>query len=258
MLTNTKIKTAIIDDDEGFLFSLKEHLSFFPEVELKGLASKYKQARKVLENEDLDLVFLDVEMPVRNGFELLQETRLAGNTNFKVVFYTAYDKYLIHALRENAFDYILKPVKHDELTAIIERFKSQNNDQQKLALPVFALGLAEIISLPTATGIRFLDKNSILFFECSSESIFDKKSWKAVLTDRSQIKLRTSTSAKDILEFMDSKFMRINPSCIVNISFLSAIEFSTRTCQLLPPFNDITIIASRSNMSEIREKFDVL
>lgn len=258
MLTNSKIKTAIIDDDEGFLFSLKEHLSFFPEIELKGLASKYKQAQKVLENEDLDLVFLDVEMPVRNGFELLQETRLAGNTNFKVVFYTAYDKYLIHALRENAFDYILKPVKHDELTAIIERFKSQNNSHQKLALPAFALGLTEIVSLPTATGIRFLDKNNILYFQCTCPSIFEKKGWQAVLTDRTQIKLRTSTSAKDILEFMGLRFMRINPSYILNVNFLSAIEFSTRACQLLPPFNDITIIASRSNMTEIREKFDVL
>jgi two-component system LytT family response regulator len=253
-----KINAAIIDDDEGFLFSLKDHLSFFPEIELKGFATKYKQARKVLEDNQLDLVFLDVEMPVKNGFELLQEIRSCGNANFKVVFYTAYDKYLIHALRENAFDYILKPVKHDELTTVIERFKSQNKAPQKLAVPAFAFGLSEIISLPTATGIRFLDKNSILSFECSSDSIFDKKSWKATLTDRTQIKLRTSTSAKDILEFMGAKFMRINPSCIVNISFLAAIEFSTRTCQLLPPFNDITIIASRSNMSEIRDKFDVL
>jgi two-component system LytT family response regulator len=254
-----KINTAIIDDDEGFLFSLKEHLTFYPEIELKGFATKYKQARKVLENDQLDLVFLDVEMPVKNGFELLHETRLAGNTNFQVVFYTAYDKYLINALRESAFDYLLKPLKHDELTRIVERYKKQNERPPIISLPNAHFGLSEIISLPTSTGIRFIDKNSILLFECNCDNLFEKKCWKAILTDRIQLKLRTSTSANDILSFMgSSKFMRINPSCIVNINFLAAIEFSTRTCQLLPPFNDIQIIASRSNMSEIRERFDVL
>lgn len=258
MTANPKIKTAIIDDDEGFLSSLKDHLSFFPEIELQGIATKYKQACKVLENNQLDLVFLDVEMPVKNGFELLHETRLAGNTNFKVVFYTSYDRYLINALRESAFDYLLKPIKHNELTKVVERFKSQNKKPEKLIQYTGLSGLSEIISLPTATGIRFLDKNNILYFQCTCPSILEKKGWQAILTDRTQIKLRTSTSAKDILEFVGIKFMRINPSCILNINFLSAIEFSTRECQLLPPFNDITIIASRTNMTEIREKFDVL
>jgi two-component system LytT family response regulator len=259
MTSNPKIKTAIIDDDEGFLSSLKDHLSFFPEIELHGFATKYKQACKVLENDQLDLVFLDVEMPVKSGFELLHETRMAGNTNFKVVFYTAYDKYLIHALRESAFDYLLKPIKHDELTQVVERFKFQNKSSEKIELPAKYSGLSEIISLPTSTGIRFVDKNSIVLFECSSDSLFDKKCWKAMLTDRTTLKLRTSTSANDILNFMgNSKFMRLNPNSIVNVNYLAAIEFATRKCDLLQPFNDFKIIVSRSNMGEIRERFDVL
>jgi two-component system LytT family response regulator len=259
MTVNPKIKTAIIDDDEGFLFSLKEHLSFFPEIELQGFATKYKQACKVLENNQLDLVFLDIEMPVKNGFELLQETRLAGNTNFKVVFYTAYDKYLINALRESAFDYLLKPIKQNELTKIVERFKSQNKKPEKLIQSIALSGLSEIISLPTATGIRFLDKNSIIYFQCICPTPFEKKCWQAILTDCTRIKLRFNTSAKDILDFVGSlKFMKINPACIVNINFLATFEFTTRECQLLPPFNDITFVASKSNMAEIRDRFDVL
>lgn len=255
----TKINTAIIDDDEEFLFSLKNQLSFFPEIELKGLASKYKQARKILENDDLDLIFIDVEMPVKSGFDLLQEVRHTGKTGFKVVFYTAYDKYLISALRESAFDYLLKPVKHDELAIVIERFKSENKNRQKVATPTYSFAQSELISLPTTTGVQFVDKNSILLFQCSRPTVFEKKCWQAIQTDRTHFKLRTSTSAKDILDFVGTKkFLRINPSYIVNVNFLSAIEFATRECILLPPFNDISIIASRSNMAEIREKFDVL
>jgi two-component system LytT family response regulator len=256
---NEKIKTAIIDDEETYLFSLIEHLSLYPEIELQAFASKYKQAKKVLENNQLDLVFMDIEMPSKNGFELLNETRLAGNSNFKVVFYTAYDKYLMQALRESAFDYLIKPVKPEELKLVIERYKTQHNLQPKLVTTHSLSQLSEIISLPTPTGIRFLEKNSIVYFECTSDSIFDKKCWQAVLYDQSTLKLRTNTVAKEIIDFVGpAKFMRINPTFIVNINYLSTIEFSTRICQLLPPFNKLNIVVSRSNMAEIREKFDVL
>ena len=253
------IKTAIIDDDEEFLFSLKEHLSLYPEIELLGCATKYKQAKSIIQNEQLELLFLDVEIPVKNGFEILEEARKAGKVNFNVVFYTAYDKYVIQALRESAFDYILKPVKPEELKNAIERHKHYRKTQMKQRLLPGKQTASDIISMPTPTGIRFLDKDTILLFQCSSENLFDKKYWSAVLTDRNQIRLRAGTCAKDILDFVDSKkFIRVSQSVIVNVNFLAAIEFKTRECLLIPPFNDFNIVASRSNMAEIREKFDLL
>jgi two-component system LytT family response regulator len=253
------IKTAIIDDDEEFLFSLKEHLSFYPEIELLGCATKYKQAKSILQNELLELVFLDVEMPVKNGFELLEEAHKAGKVNFNVVFYTAYDKYVIQALRQSAFDYILKPVKPEELKNAIERYKLQRISIKKPSLTLEKQILSDIIALPAPTGIRFTDKNNILLFQCSNEGLFEKKYWTVLLTDRTQIKLRSGTSAKDIIDFVGhTKFIRVNQSFIVNINYLAAIEYKSRECQLLPPFNDIVIIASRSSLSEIREKFDIL
>jgi len=257
--TCNSIKTAIIDDDEEFLFSLKEHLSFYPEIELLGCATKYKQAKSIMQNELLELLFLDVEMPVKNGFELLEEVRKAQTVNFNVVFYTAYDKYVIQALRDSAFDYILKPVKPEELKNAIERHKQDRKSTVKQGLLPEKQTFSDIISMPTPTGIRFMDKDAILLFQCSSENVFDKKYWSAMLTDRYQIRLRAGTCAKDILDFVDSKkFIRVSQSVIVNVNYLAAIEFKTRECLLVPPFNDISIIASRSNLSEIREKFDLL
>ena len=253
------IKTAIIDDDEEFLFSLKEHLSFYPEIELLGCTTKYKQAKSIMQNEQLELLFLDVEMPVKNGFEMLEEARKAQTVNFNVIFYTAYDKYVIQALRESAFDYILKPVKPEELKNAIERYKLQRISTQKPSLSLGKQILSDIIALPAPTGIRFTDKNNILLFQCGSEGLFEKKYWTVMLTDRTQIKLRSGTSAKDIIEFVgDTKFIRVSQSFIVNLNYLAAIEYKSRECQLLPPFNDMVIIASRSSMAEIREKFDLL
>ena len=257
--TCNSIQTAIIDDDEEFLFSLKEHLSFYPEIELLGCATKYKQAKSIMQNEQLELLFLDVEMPVKNGFELLEEARKARPVNFNVIFYTAYDKYVIQALRESAFDYILKPVKPQELKNAIERHKQQRKSPLKYEAATGKKAVSDIISMPTPTGIRFMDKDTILLFQCTSENLFDKKCWSALLTDRNQIKLRIGTCAQDILEFVDSKkFIRVSQSVIVNVNYLAAIEFKSRECLLVPPFNYIRIIASRSNMSEIRENFDLL
>jgi two-component system, LytTR family, response regulator len=254
-----KINTVIIDDEEDFIFSLKEHLSFYTEIEICGCATKYKQAKSLMKNDKIDLVFLDIEMPVKNGFEILQEARSEGNANFSVIFYTAYDKYAIQALRESALDYILKPLIPEELKNAIERFKEQRNSLQKPALAPEKNNGTEIISLPAPTGIKFLDKNNILLFQCISKNVCEKKSWTALLTDRSQIKLCTGTSAQDIIDFAGAtKFIRINQSFIVNVNYLCNIEYKTRECHLLPPFDDIAIIASRANMSEIKEKFDLL
>jgi len=256
---NQKINTAIIDDEEEYLFDLKEHLTLFPEIEMVGFTTKYKQAKSILQNNQLDLVFMDIEMPVKNGFELLNELRAAGPVNFSVIFYTAYDKYVIQALREKALDYLLKPLRTNELKNAIERFKTHILSPKKTLLAGKKPTIGEIISLPAPTGIRFMGKDNILLFQCTSDGILDKKYWTALLADRNQIKLRNGITAKDILDFVGTaEFVRVNPTHIVNVNYLSTIEFKTRECQLLAPFNDINIVASRSNMTEIRDKFDLM
>lgn len=259
MNATTKINTAIIDDNEEYLFSLKEHLSFFPEIELIGCATKCKQARNLLLNDQLDLVFLDIELPGKSGFELLNEARNQGNKNFNVIFYTAFDQYVIDALRESAFDYILKPIKPEELKNSIERLKHQRTISTKPLEPIEKRKIIDMITLPTATGIRFIEKDEILMFQCNGINLFDKKCWTAILTDHSEVRLRTGTSAKEIIEYADPKrFILINQSCIINFSYLATIEFKTRECHLIPPFNNIPLVASRSHMTELREKFDLL
>ena len=196
-------------------------------------------------------------MPGKNGFELLEECRNAGKNGFSVIFHTAYDKYVIQALRESAIDYILEPVKPDELRSAIDRFKKihqYSGKQMLLPKPAFQ----EVIALPTATGIRFTDKNCVIMFNWVGGGCFDKKCWTAMLTDRSEVKLKSGKSAKDILDNMgQTAFIRISPSVILNIGYIAAIDYATRECQLLPPFNDIRVTVSRSNLADIRDKFDL-
>ena len=176
MADTEKIKVAIVDDSKEFLESLIDHLFVFPEVEICGTATKYKQARELLQNEELDLVFLDVEMPCKNGFELLNEVRKKGSS-FSVIFYTAYDKYMIQALRESAFDYILKHIDPEELKNAITRFKTQMATQVPLTIsPLYQgiVGSPEIIALPTNLGLKFIDKNRILLFRRIQGKLMEK------------------------------------------------------------------------------------
>jgi two-component system LytT family response regulator len=254
-----KIQTAIIDDDEEFVFALKEHLGFFPEIQLQGVASKYNQAKNLLLKEDLELVFMDIEMPVKTGFELLEEARKSRKHMFSVVFYTAFDKYLLQGLRESAFDYILKPVKHEDLKIVIDRFKNKRKSEQPVSFIPVAQGLTEVISLPTPIGLRFMDKNNIILLQCTRDQPNDKPGWKAILTDLSEVKLRIGTTAKEILDLLGkSQFLQINQSAILNINYLGSIEFKTRDCQLIPPFNGIKMVASRTHLIELRNKYDTL
>ncbi len=259
MIGTDKINTAIIDDDEEFVFALKEHLGFFPEIQILGCASKYNQSKTLLQKEDLDLVFMDVEMPVKTGFELLEEARRSRKQMFSVIFYTSFDKYVIQALRESAFDYIFKPVKTEDLKNVIDRFKLKRKNDHPASFVTLSHGINEIISLPTPIGLRFMDKNNIILLQCVKEQNQDKPGWKALLTDLSEVKLRAGTTAKEILGLMGNRiFIQINQSAILNLNYLGSIEFKTRECQLIPPFNGIRLQASRTHLYELRNKYDTL
>ena len=257
-----KIRTVIIDDDKEFIFSLHEHLSFFPEIELLGESHQYAKAKKLLLGNKPDLVFLDIEMPCKNGFELLREARENGCDNLSVIFYTAYDKYMIQALRESALDYILKPIDRNELKEAIQRYKnSQKPKQLQAQAPLYPglPGIPEMAALPTSTGIKFIDKNGIVFFQCMKELPAGKPVWNALLNDLSRFRLRTGITAKEIITIMgQQRFVPINQSAIVNLAYLSAIEFKTRECLLIPPYNQIRLTVSRLQLSELREQFDLL
>jgi len=259
MKESRTIKTAIIDDQQAYIETLKDHLSLIPEIEICGSASNYKQARKLLANEDLDLVFLDVEMPRKTGFELLKEARTAGY-KFSVIFCTASDSYGIQAIRESAFDYIVKPVRFEELKEIMERFKKQRSTNLKaVSIPMFHgfAGMPEIIVLPTCSGIQFIDINRILMFRSAKANELGKSSWEVMLTDETIIRLTGEISAQRILNhYSKGRFIQLSQSCIVNLSFLNMVEYKTHQCILVPPFDKIELTVSRAHLSNLKDKFD--
>lgn len=121
---NSKLNAIIVDDEKPSREVLTNYLrDFCKEIEVIATASSVKTAHKVIEKHNPDVVFLDIEMPDGKGFDLLT---LFENITFKVIFVTAYSEYAIKAFRVNAVDYLLKPVKIDELTCAVEKLKNNH------------------------------------------------------------------------------------------------------------------------------------
>lgn len=119
------IKIYLVDDEPHALKRLESLLTNFPELEVTGKSTTVDDAISGILKIDPDLIFLDVEIINRTGFEVLETIREKGSTA-QVIFVTGYSHYSIKALREKALDYLLKPVDLDELINAIDSFKTSN------------------------------------------------------------------------------------------------------------------------------------
>ena len=216
-----KYKVVIVDDDklscETLGFSLEKDGRF----SVEGVAHNGAQGKKLIAKAQPDLIFLDVEMPDMTGMQLLQEMRDSFTWPVRVVFYTAYDKYMIHAIREAAFDYHREPGQP---------------------------GKTFIVFTPT-NDMRALHISEIGFFRYCS----DKKQWEVVLDAQPPLPLRRGMTAEQIIQ-CSPNFVQIHQSYIINIDYLMIIKESK--CLLYPPFDKVTeLMVSRKYKKELQDRF---
>src|SRR5688572_538899 len=128
------LRAIIVDDEEKSRITLKNLLSnYCPDVQTVELCDSVDSALRAIAIHSPDLVFLDIEMPFKTGFDLLEQIK---NPTFEVIFTTAYDHYAIKAIKFSAIDYLLKPVDADELVSAVARIK-ENRSATSPQLPDF-------------------------------------------------------------------------------------------------------------------------
>ncbi|MGQ2985452.1 LytR/AlgR family response regulator transcription factor [Flavobacterium sp.] len=119
------MRAVIIDDEPHCINALQQDLQLFcPEVEVIATCSSGQEGIQAIERYRPDLVFLDISMPLMNGFQMLEQ--LGNSADFTVIFTTAYEQFVLKALRVSAFDYLLKPVDPEQLMDTIYRLKREN------------------------------------------------------------------------------------------------------------------------------------
>lgn len=251
-----KYKIVIVDDERTAIEALRRELAEYNDFDVIGTASNGAKGKKMIMELHPDLLFLDVELPDVLGLNLLSEMRDEVLWDMKVVFYTSYDKYLLQALRESAFDFLLKPFVPQDLRAIVDRYRKVTTTHQ--LPPSFSSTINALMPqhgmfmISTVTGFKLLRLDEIGYFEY----IKDKRQWKVVLCNQTQLNLKRNTRAEDIVSYSPA-FIQISQSAVINVNYLAMI--GGNCCQLYPPFHDRNdLIISRSFLKGLQDRFFVL
>lgn len=219
------IKTIIIDDEFNAREFLEKliHRSFPNKFLVLEKCESIDDAVIAIEKYKPELVFLDVQMPNKNGFELFKEIK---DINFEVIFTTAHSEFAIDAIKCSALDYLLKPITAIDLLETIKKYDAKQNkasQQEKLMLLLENIdtGSSEFkkIAFPTDSGFELIKTNSILYCEADSNYCSIK-----CLDGR---KITLSKTLKHIEEILPKTiFQRIHKSYLVNLNYVNKFDKS--------------------------------
>jgi two-component system, LytTR family, response regulator len=206
--------TAIIIDDEERAITMLQWLlaTYCTNVTVIASANNAQDGIEKIKSLQPQIVFLDIEMPLMNGFEMLNH--FDGQFDFKVIFTTAYDQYALQAIKLSALDYLMKPIDKDELIAAIiklEEYKNANPLQVKLLNNL--KGDLSKIALNTLEGVEIIEIDSIV--RCQSDS-----NYTTIYFENNKKKLfsKTLKSLEELLQ--GQSFMRIHQSHLINLKFI--------------------------------------
>jgi len=217
------LKVLLIDDEERATDSLRLMIQkTIPEIGQVMVCNDSRKAADIIHNFQPGLIFLDIQMPHMNGFELLEKM---PNKNFKIIFTTAYNEYAIQAIRFSAFDYLLKPVDIEELQASVHRFLESHQDyRQQFELlknimhNIQAPSAEEFrLALPTKEGVHFLVPQEII--RCESSGNYTK----FFATNNRQYLISRTLGEYDLL-LAPYHFIRTHKSHLVNKKYISFID----------------------------------
>lgn len=220
------MKALLVDDEENNL----ENLAFLLRHDCQGIdvigkALNAEEARRFLSQQTVDVIFLDIQMPGETGFQFLQSI---APIHYNVIFVTAYNEFSLQAIKANAIDYILKPIRIEDLQQAISRLAYLLKNQQAAALNQELMqnflqlnnpnATPKRIALPQLGSVNYLDVDEIVSLQADGNY--------TIIHKRNMQKLVISKNLKDFEDILDAKqFVRIHKSYIVNLDQVQ--EYST-------------------------------
>ncbi|APY11281.1 DNA-binding response regulator [Seonamhaeicola sp. S2-3] len=207
-----KLNAIIVEDEQTSRDILKNYLNkYCPNVSILGEAANVDEALVLIRNHNLDLVFLDVEMPYGNAFDLLDKV---GYINFETVFVTAYNHYAIDALNAHASYYLMKPISIDELIKAVDyvtEIKTKENSLQNQVLVPKTNGVNGKLTIPQLDGFEVLNTSEILF--CKADDNYTEI---YLLNNKKKVVSKTLKYFEQALN--NFSFARVHKSYLVNVN----------------------------------------
>ncbi|WP_222983233.1 LytR/AlgR family response regulator transcription factor [Flagellimonas meishanensis] len=206
-----KLRTIIVEDEANSREILRNYLAkYCKEVELFGEAANIAEGLKLIQKNNPDLVFLDVEMPFGNAFDLLDQV---PDRNFEIIFVTAYNQYAMDALNQHAAYYLMKPIDIDELVKAVDYVRDVKQKEQALEGQVLKAKTVHTegkITLPQQDGFQVLEVGEIYF--CKADDNYTE----IYLEKRKIVVSKTLKYFEDALA--PYAFARIHKSYLVNVA----------------------------------------
>ncbi len=241
-----KLKAIIVEDEETSREILKNYIAkYCPNVEVLGEAANVDEALVLIRNNELDLVFLDVEMPYGNAFDLLDKV---GDRSFETVFVTAYDHYAIDALNAHASYYLLKPISIDaliEAVDYVQEIKEKENLLQNTVLQPKQTTVSGKITIPLQNGFEVLEIEDILY--CQADDNYTN----IFLQDKKKLVSKTLKYFEEALS--KNGFARVHKSYLVNVNAITEYRKGKGGSVVL--FNGKEIMVSPARKKELLAYF---
>ncbi|MDO1502455.1 LytTR family DNA-binding domain-containing protein [Winogradskyella maritima] len=207
-----KLDAILVEDEETSREILRNYLGkYCPNINIVGEASNVEDALVLIRNNELDVVFLDVEMPYGNAFDLLEKV---GDINFETIFVTAYNHYAIEALNAHASYYLMKPISIDELIKAVDyvtEIRTKENALQDQVLKPKTTAVNGKITLPQQDGFEVIETSEIMF--CKADDNYTE-----IYLKNGKKKVVSKTLKHIEGSLIDYNFARVHKSYLVNVS----------------------------------------
>ncbi len=248
-MNNTGLTTVfIVDDSRDAVEVLRRRLENRYSVNVVGTAYDAESAIDMIIMTEPDLLFLDIELPTMTGLELYTLIRNELKPETKVVFYTGHDKYMLEAIRKQAFDYLLKPPTEQDVAQLMTRYYE---DRLQSLPPAgdYSSHLPIILVLNTLNQHITLQLEDIAYF-CYSQ---ERRIWEVICADNTTYTLRHRTTSEIILGYSPD-LVQIHKRHIVNINHIQMIQNSE--CVMKVPLDNVfRLPISRNYRSNLMQAF---
>ncbi|MCH4896372.1 response regulator transcription factor [Marinilabiliaceae bacterium JC040] len=249
MLEN-KLSCVIVDDEVEALDLLEILLADENVRVLDKITDSSKVLKSILKNKP-DILFLDINMPNSTGLDIIKSINEA-NVEVAVVFVTAFDDYIFDAIKNSAFDYLVKPVDIEELKETLNRYRNQNADRETFSQVFQSLDFSNKIKVPMNSGYLFLDIENILFIRADA-------AYSYICSSDREKEVFSNTSLGKYEELLSPKqFLRVSRQYLINANYLSMIDKKEQLCYLKKCNREESVHVSKKSIKMLDEIFDHL
>ena len=244
------MKKIIIIDDEPLARSIvKSFLDSFPEVEIVAECNNGFEGIKAIEEHQPDLIFLDIQMPKINGFEMLELIYC----NPSVIFTTAFDEYALKAFETSAIDYLLKPFTKERFDQAFSKWRtSVDNDSTTIQineLPNKQPDEKLRVVVKDGSTIQIIPTSDVLYFEAYDDYV------KVHTSNKYYLKKKTLNYYEQTLNSND--FLRIHRSFIINVNYLTKIDSFEQNSYRATMTNQSQVPISRNSYSDLKNALGI-